>query len=72
MFQSTKRVPIEDTKRFLSPEKFRDFRETGPWTGLEFVLTVVNTVQCFTIYKTNWKPVIWRVPDKPLDDRYKK
>ena len=24
-FQSTKRVPIEDTKRFLSPVKFRDF-----------------------------------------------
>ena len=29
-FQSTKRVPIEDAKRFLSSEKFRDFRETGP------------------------------------------
>ena len=29
-FQSTKCVPIEDTKRFLSPEKFRDFREKGP------------------------------------------
>ena len=27
-----KRIPIKDTKRFLSPEKFRDFRETGPRT----------------------------------------
>ena len=31
-FQSTKRVPNEDAKIFLPPErKFRDFRETGPW-----------------------------------------
>ena len=40
-FQSTKRVPIniiEDTKRFLSPEKFRDFRETAPGTMLVFQL----------------------------------
>ena len=29
-FQSLNRVLVEDTKRFLSPEKFRDVRETGP------------------------------------------
>ena len=33
-FQSTNSVPIEDTMRFLSPEKFRDFRETDPWNAL--------------------------------------
>ena len=22
---------FEDTKRIMSPEKFQDFRETGPW-----------------------------------------
>ena len=67
-FRASRRLRFEDTKRIMSPEKFRDFRETG----LEFVLTVVNTVQCFTIYQTNWKRVIWRVPYKSLDDRYKK
>ena len=35
-FQSTKRVPIEHTKRFLSPEKFRDFRENGPQVSIFF------------------------------------
>ena len=46
-FQSTKRVPIEHTKRFLSPEKFRDFRETGPRFQFFFrapvSLTGINT-----------------------------
>ena len=31
-FQSLERVLVEDTKGFMSPEKFRDLRETGPWT----------------------------------------
>ena len=30
-FQSLNRVLLEDTKGFMSPEKFRDVRETGPW-----------------------------------------
>ena len=29
-FQCLKRVFIEDTKGFMTPEKFRDVRETGP------------------------------------------
>ena len=29
-FQSMKHALIEDTKGFMSPEKFRDVRETGP------------------------------------------
>ena len=30
-FKSLKRVLIEDTKGFMSPEKFRNLRETCPW-----------------------------------------
>ena len=29
-FHVTKHLRFEDTKRIMSPEKFRDFRETGP------------------------------------------
>ena len=29
-FRSLRRLRFEDTKRIMSPEKFRDFRETGP------------------------------------------
>ena len=30
-FRDTEHLLFEDTKRIISPEKFRDFRETGPW-----------------------------------------
>ena len=30
-FQFTEHLRFEDTKRIMSPEKLRDFRETGPW-----------------------------------------
>ena len=30
-FSGTERLRFEDTKRIMSPQKFRDFRETGPW-----------------------------------------
>ena len=33
-FQSLKRLLIEETKGFMSPEKFRDVQETGPWRYL--------------------------------------
>ena len=33
-FQSLKRVLIEDITGFMSPEKFRDVQETGPWVEL--------------------------------------
>ena len=29
-FRASRRLRFEDTKRIMSPEKFRDFRETGP------------------------------------------
>ena len=29
-FRDTEHLRFEDTKRIMSPEKFRDFRETGP------------------------------------------
>ena len=29
-FRASRRLRLEDTKRIMSPEKFRDFRETGP------------------------------------------
>ena len=29
-FRASRRLRFEDTKRIVSPEKFRDFRETGP------------------------------------------
>ena len=32
-FRVSRRLCFEDTKRIVSPEKFRDFRETGPRTG---------------------------------------
>ena len=35
IFRVSERLHFELIKRLLSPEKFRDFRETGPWTGLE-------------------------------------
>ena len=31
-FRASRRLRFEDTKIIMSPEKFRDFRETGPWT----------------------------------------
>ena len=31
-FRDTEHLRFEDTKRIMSPEKFRNFRETGPWT----------------------------------------
>ena len=31
-FRDTEHLRFEDTKRIMSPEKFRDFRETGPWS----------------------------------------
>ena len=40
-FCASRRLDFEDTKRTISPEimsapeKSRDFRETGPWTGLK-------------------------------------
>ena len=40
-FQSTKRVPIEDTKRFMSPEKIRDFRETDPTRGCHVIAKLI-------------------------------
>ena len=30
-FHVTGHLHFEDTKIIMSPEKFRDFRETGPW-----------------------------------------
>ena len=30
-FRDTEHLRFEDTKRIMSPEKFRDFRETSPW-----------------------------------------
>ena len=30
-FRVLERFRFQDTKRIISPEKFRDFRETGPW-----------------------------------------
>ena len=34
-FSASRRIRFEDTKRIVTrntPEKFRDFRETGPWS----------------------------------------
>ena len=30
-FRVLERFRFQDTKRIMSPEKFREFRETGPW-----------------------------------------
>ena len=30
-FHASRRLRFEDTKGIMSPEKFRDFRETDPW-----------------------------------------
>ena len=32
-FRACRRLRFEDTKRITSPEKFGDFRETGPWSA---------------------------------------
>ena len=32
-FRVLERFRFQDTKRIMSPEKFREFRETGPWPG---------------------------------------
>ena len=34
-FHASRRLRFEDTKGIMSPEKFRDFRETGPWSGCD-------------------------------------
>ena len=39
-FRVLKRPRFEDTKRILSPEKFRDFGEMGPWSLIFGSLTV--------------------------------
>ena len=33
-FRASRRLRFEDTKRIMSPEEFRDFRETGPWSPI--------------------------------------
>ena len=33
-FRDMEHLRFEDTKRIMSAEKFRVFRETGPWAGL--------------------------------------
>ena len=35
-FRDTEHLRFEDTKRIMSPEKFRVFRETGPWSHFSF------------------------------------
>ena len=35
IFRVSEHSHFEVIKRLMSPEKFRDFRETGLWTGLE-------------------------------------
>ena len=44
-FHDTKHFLFEDTKRIMSPEKFRDFRETGPRKRVvELKLTLVSVI----------------------------
>ena len=37
-FRDTEHLRFEDTKRIMSPETFRDFRETGPWKQNRFFI----------------------------------
>ena len=41
-FRVLERFRFQDTKRIMSPEKFRDFRETGPWS---FSIVMLNDLQ---------------------------
>ena len=36
-FRASRRLRSEDTKRIMSPEKFRDFPETGPRSDKSFL-----------------------------------
>ena len=35
-FRDTEHLRFEDTKRIMSPEKFRDFGEMGPWSEIGY------------------------------------
>ena len=37
-FCATRRLHFEDNRRIMAPEKFRDFRETGPWPFRKLLL----------------------------------
>ena len=61
-FRGSRRLRFEDTKGIMSPEKFRDFRETGPrgpflespgnLTGPKsyFEISVLRKVRCALTY----------------------
>ena len=56
-FHVTEHLRFEDTKRIMSPEKFRDFGETGPWpelleAQLALTLTTTETIR-FQRFLTN-------------------
>ena len=44
-FCASRRLPFQDTKIIMSPEKFRDFRETGPRpdTRIEIAQQILGT-----------------------------
>ena len=46
-FRDTHRLRFEDTKRIMSPENFRDFRETGPRTRNIVPSIQINRVRSF-------------------------
>ena len=55
-FRGSRRLRFEDTKRIISPEKVRDFRENG---SLGWVLSACGFAKVVSIkrYKTNMKSI---------------
>ena len=43
-FHASRRLRFEDTKRIISPEKFQDFRETGPICDKQLKCDSLRTV----------------------------
>ena len=52
-FERLKRVFLGHTKRFMSAEKFRDVRETGPWMAWDLDIKFLLSLQSFTPFSAN-------------------
>ena len=65
MFRVSERLRFEVVKRIISPEKFRDFRETGPRARKRQLITFL-LIYSLWLTKSNpgrrdgWKSIWWR------------
>ena len=76
-FRVSEQLRFEDTKRIMSPEKFRDFPETGPWSCERSPFRHSGDVTEYIVALSLWAGFLrvgrvhescWRVPEGTLAD----